>query len=169
MNLFRLYNKTILSVALVIFSVGVSNGQQSKNEKKEEKKKEMSSLINSRNYVFEAQKALPSSGRQVNLTTLYDLRVGADTITSYLPFFGRAYVAPVNPTEGGIKFTSTSYSYNVKDRKKGGWDITIVPNDTKDVRQMYLTVSDDGYASLNILSNNRSSISYNGIVRAKRT
>jgi hypothetical protein len=75
----------------------------------------------------------------------------------------------MNPTEGGIKFTSTANSYNVKDRKKGGWDITIVPSDTKDVRQMFLSVSEDGYANLNVISNNRQAIRFDGIVRTKRS
>ncbi|HEX8461202.1 MAG TPA: DUF4251 domain-containing protein [Segetibacter sp.] len=164
----NLIKKTLLFIALVTLSTGISHAQNSKNDKNELKRKEISNLIDTKNYIFEARTALPTSGRQVNLTSTYDVRVSGDSIITYLPFFGRAYVAPMNPNEGGIKFTSTSYSYNVKDRKKGGWDITILPKDAKDVRQMFLTVSEDGYATLNIISTNRSAISYNGIVRSKR-
>jgi hypothetical protein len=91
------------------------------------------------------------------------MQVIGDSIVTYLPYFGRAYVAPVDPTEGGIKFTSTNFSYTAK-QKKDGWEITILPKDTRDVKQMYLSVSTKGYAKLQVISNNRESISYNGYV-----
>jgi hypothetical protein len=142
--------------------------QESKEDKKAKKKSEIATLINEKNFVFEAQTAYPTTGRQINLTSPYDVRVSGDSVISYLPYFGRAFVAPINPDDAGIKFTSTRNSYNLKDKKNSGWDITILPKDTKDVRQMYLTVSEDGYASLNVISNNRQTIRFNGIVRAKR-
>ena len=155
-------------MVIVLLSCTISIAQQSKEDKKREKRNEIANLINEKNFVFEAQTAYPTAGRQVNLTSPYDVRVSGDSIISYLPYFGRAYVAPVNPDDAGIKFTSVSNSYNLKDKKSSGWDITILPKDTKDVRQMYLSVSEDGYASLNIISNNRQAIRFQGIVRAKR-
>ena len=84
----------------------------------------------------------------INLTSLYDVRFAGDTLMSDLPYFGRAFVAPINPTESALRFTSTEYNYNIKERKKGGWDITIIPNSAKDVRQMFLTVTEKGYATM---------------------
>ena len=141
--------------------------QNSKDDKKHEQSAEIGKLIQSKNFVFVAQYALPLGGRSVNLTSLYDVKLSGDTITSDLPFYGRAFVAPINPSDGGIHFTSTKFDYTVNEKKKGGWDITIQPKDTKDVRQMFLSVSENGYASLQVTSNNRQAINYTGYVTAK--
>ena len=131
-------------------------------------KAEVQNMVNSKNFVFKAQMVLPMTGMSRQLTTEYDVRVFGDSIITYLPYFGRAYnVAYGEP--GGINFTSTKFDYKVNARKKGGWDIAIKPNDTKDVQQLNFTVSEDGYATLQVTSNNRQPISYNGyIVERKR-
>ena len=107
---------------------------------------EVKTMIESRNYIFKAQMANPQIGASRQLTPEYDLTISGDTIISYLPYFGRAYVAPANPSEGGIKFTSTKFEYNlVKDEKE--WEITIKPNDAREVQQLFLEVFDNGRAT----------------------
>jgi hypothetical protein len=121
-------------------------------------------LVESKNYVFRAQTAMPQTGQVRNLTSIYDLKIRTDAIVSDLPYFGRAY-APVDPNEGGIQFTSKDFTYTSKPKKKGGWEITIKPNDIKaDVKQMWLTITTDGYATLRVICNNRNPISFNGQV-----
>ncbi|GEO07672.1 DUF4251 domain-containing protein [Segetibacter aerophilus] len=160
-------NRFFLLFAASLLSLQFAFAQESKKDKKEEKIAEIESLVQSKDFVFIAQNAYPATGRNINLTTTYAVRLSSDTVVTDLPYFGRAYVAPMNPSEGGIHFTSTKFSYITKERKKGGWDITILPNDTKDVRQMFLTVSQDGYATLQVLSNNRQNISFNGYITSK--
>jgi hypothetical protein len=119
-------------------------------------------LVDSRNYTFRAQTAMPQTGQVRNLTSIYDLKITANSIVSDLPYFGRAY-APVDPNEGGIVFSSKDFTYTSKPKKKGGWEIAIKPNDIKtDVRQMWLTISADGYATLRVIGNNRNPITFNG-------
>lgn len=120
-------------------------------------------LINSKNFVFKAQNVRPLSGGARQLTTGYDIRLFGDSIVAYLPYFGRAYVANLNG-EGGIKFTSTQFDYKIVNRKKGLWDVDIKPKDTRDVRQLYFTISEDGYATLQVTSENRQAISYYGYI-----
>lgn len=138
--------------------------QDSKDDKKHEQRAEIGKLIQSKNFVFVAQYALPLGGRSVNLTSLYNVKLSGDTLTSDLPFYGRAFVAPINPSEGGIHFTSTHFEYTINEKKKGGWNVTILPKDTKDVRQMFLSVSENGSSSLQLTSNNRQSISFTGYI-----
>jgi hypothetical protein len=138
------------------------------NDKKQQKATEISNLIQSKNFVFIAQYALPLGGRPINLTSQYDVRVLKDTINTDLPFYGRAFVAPLNPSEGGIRFTSTQFDYTTEEKKKGGWDITILPKDTKDVRQMFLSVTETGNATLQVTSNNRQSINFTGYITANK-
>lgn len=158
----------LLSLVTLLF-VQISYAQDTKKDNEEQKIAETEKLVQSKNFVFIAQNAQPSNGRTINLTTLYDIRLSADTIVADLPYFGRSFVAPINPSDGGIRFTSTRFTYSINERKKGGWDITILPKDGKDVRQMYLTVSQEGYATLRITSNNRQNISFSGYITANNS
>lgn len=121
-----------------------------------------------KDFVFEAQMVMPQRGITRQLTSNYFLQVSRDSLVSDLPYFGRAYSAPINPGEGGIRFTSTSFDYSLKDRKKGGWEVLIKPKDVKDVQQMLLSVFENGRASLQVISNNREAISFEGTIRNRK-
>ena len=122
-------------------------------------------MIDSGNYVFQAQSALPMSGRVRQLTTdYYTLKVSPEKITSDLPYFGRAYTAPIDPTQTGLQFTTKDFDYKITPRKKEGWNIVIKPKDYKEVQTLQLTISSAGYATLQVISANRQTISFNGIV-----
>jgi hypothetical protein len=124
-------------------------------------------LIESQRYIFKAQTANPASGRTRQLTTEYDLKVSKDTIISYLPYFGRAYSAPADLTGGGINFTSMQFEYSVSRGKKNRWEIIIKPKDANDVQELSLTVFENGKADLQVRSNNRQPISFNGYITGK--
>lgn len=126
----------------------------------------VSQMLADHNYIFRAETALPQQGRIQQLTPEFDLTITPDTLISYLPYFGRAFVAPINPTEGGIKFTSTDFSYKDVKKKKKRWEITIEPRDAGSIQQLFLTVFDNGTASLRVNDRNRQSISFNGRVVA---
>jgi hypothetical protein len=145
------------------------NAQSTKQQKQEKVK----NMVESNNYVFEANYAIPQSGGSRQLTDVYDLKISKDSVIADLPFFGEAFLAP-NPstTEGGIKFTSTNFTYQQKTGKKGSWQIFIKPKDGnisnwRDVQQMELSISANGYASLTVISSNRTSILFEGDIVAK--
>lgn len=145
-------------LATTLFSVA------QKPTKKEIKKAEIQNSIDSQSYVFHAQQAISLGGGTRQLTSEYDMQVRPDFISTYLPYFGRAYQAPIDPTDGGIKILTQKFSYQKTMRKKGGWEITIKPMERMDVQQLYLTVSEDGYATLQVTSINRQPISFYGYV-----
>jgi len=162
------YNSLKNLLFLFVLTVaGRSMMAQVSNNDKSEKEQSVETIIGAQHYTFKAQSVHPTRGRVVQLNSDYDLRVSGDTVTSYLPYFGRAYSAPMDGRGGGIDFTSKQFEYNQKARKKGGWDITIKPRDVTDVRELFLTVFENGSASLRVSSNNRETISYNGYVAAR--
>ncbi len=139
-------------------------------KKTNDKQAAIERMITARNYVFKAETVLPASptiNRQ--LTSDYDVKVSPDTVISFLPYFGRAFNAPMDPTKGGIQFTSTKFEYTQTARKKGGWDIAIKPQDTQDARLLSFSISENGYASLQVISNNRQPITFNGYITEKKT
>ncbi|TCD10789.1 DUF4251 domain-containing protein [Pedobacter frigidisoli] len=137
-------------------------------------------IVANKTYNFVASTALPmanndinrifsampgaQSGSMINLTgSQYDVRVTKDSVVAYLPYFGRSYSAPMNPSEGGIKFTSKDFTYTESKNKKGAYTIQI---NTKDVqRENYrftLNITTSGYASLVASSINKQPIVFNG-------
>ena len=90
---------------------------------------QVDSLINSKHYTFKAERMNPQRGGQKYLTSEYFLRVSGDSLISALPYFGRAYTAPVNPEDAGYDFTSTNFDYNVSKGKKESYQITIHTKD----------------------------------------
>ena len=119
-------------------------------------------IIEAKNYIFKAQTVTPSRGSLRQLTSEYDLTVSGDSVIAYLPYFGRAYSAPIN-TEGGINFSSAKSGYFVK-QKKNRWEITIEPGDVTDVQQLHLDIYQNGRANLLVNSINRQSISFSGYI-----
>ena len=120
--------------------------------------------ISDKKFVFEATEALPMGGRTRQLTTYYGLKVSHDTLESTLPYFGRAYAAPMNPSDAGYIFTSTQYDMQVS-KRDNGWDITIVPQDRHNGEKFVLTAFNNGTANLQVNSNNRQPITFRGRIR----
>ena len=156
--MYRHYTSSIRTLALAfLISTGLSVHAQHLD------KTTVSSMVSSGKFIFKAQSANPMTGNNVQLTADYDLKVSPDSLVAFLPYFGRAYTIN-STTEGGIKFTSTDFVYKSKQKRKKGWEVSIQPRDTRDVRQMSLSISPNGYATLQVISNNRQSISFYGFL-----
>ena len=126
----------------------------------------LKSILSGKQFVFKAQSAWPLQGTVVQLTSGYDMKVLQDSINTYLPYFGRAFNASYG-TEGGINFTSKKFDYRLKEKQKGGWEITIKPADARDIQELSYSISTNGYATLQVISNNRQAISYYGVIEKK--
>jgi hypothetical protein len=124
--------------------------------------------VETKNYIFKAQSASPQRGGFRQLTSEYDLVVRPDTLVSYLPYYGRSFSAPINATDAGLQFTSMNYEYSVKNKKKNRWDITIKPKDVSRIRDLNLTVFDNGRASLRVSSNDREVITFDGYLKVNK-
>ena len=149
--------KSIYMVLVALTSFGLTNAQ-------EEKKSEIYDFLQSKSFVFKAQTVIPAAGSSRHLTSDYDVRVTPETLVSYLPYFGRAYTAPLDPSKAGHDFTSKDYEYILKERRKGGWELTIKPKDVSDIRSLNFVIFDNGNATLQISSNSKQTISYSGTI-----
>jgi len=161
----RIVKKVFKPVLLAVFCAAIFNYSSYGQDKKQSAKDAaVADAVNSKKFTFIAQTASPMSGGIRHLTSEYTLKVSGDSVISDLPYFGRAYSAPMDPGAGGFNFATTVTDYQVKTRKKGGWDISIKP-DHRDVQLFSLSISSGGSASLRVTSNNRQSISFNGYLK----
>jgi hypothetical protein len=163
--------KTLVKISLVFIAVSffmtsVYAQQTTKQIKQAAKAAHIKKSVETRNYTFIANYAIPMRGGQRYLTDEYDLRVVQDSVIAWLPYFGRVYMdPPMNPNDAGIKFTSTKFDYAATSKKKGGWEILITPKNEKYTSKLRLTVFTDGTASLLVSSNYRDQITFTGYVK----
>ena len=129
---------------------------------------EVKNLIDSQSFVFIPQYVNPMSGRRRDLSSGFELSISKDTLISYLPFFGRGYTAPISPSDVDFDFTSTKFSYTVEAVKRG-WNISVKPKDQTYLRELFFRIYDNAAASLNVTSNDRSSISYDGYITRRKS
>jgi hypothetical protein len=123
--------------------------------------------ITQKSYTFIAESMMPLRATFRDLDVGYGFKINGDTLTSNLPYMGRAYMADIGSTDGPLDFTSYKFDYSVKPRKKGGWSIQIKIRDTKGEQRFNLSVRENGMAMLSVSSVDRESISYNGRVEVK--
>ena len=156
----------ILVLGFACFAGEKSSGKAQREIGKLERVHQTEMLINSREFVFMASRALPQRGGSIDLTTNPNyLKFHPDRIESYMPFFGRAYRADYGG-DAGIKFESKPREFKTVNRKKGkGYEINATVSDSRDVYQLNLLVGSEGSATLTIISNDRSPISYYGEIR----
>lgn len=121
-------------------------------------------LLNSKTFEFIANTVYPSSGAPKNLVgSGYSVSYSPEMIISYLPFFGRAYSGTTMGRDKGMRFEGKPESFSVEKKKEYQINTVVKDGETFD---MSLSVSDSGNATLNISSNKRGTISYQGEVIA---
>ncbi|MBC7850012.1 MAG: DUF4251 domain-containing protein [Chitinophagaceae bacterium] len=148
-----------LFIVLLVLLASSTSAQTGNDESAS---KSIKSIIESRQFTFNARTMLPTAGITRQLTFGYKLRVAGDSVVADLPYFGRAYNAPIGQGDGGINFTSAQSSVTVTNAKKDGWNILIKPKDVKEIRQLTLQVSENGQTTVTVISNSRQAISYWG-------
>ncbi len=137
----------------------------SRKERQAQKAAEIKSLVELGNYEFIARTAQPMQGRQINLTSDYDLEIKGDSAFAYLPYFGRAYTPNYGSTDSGVKFKEKADNFKLDyDEKKKSYRLTFTVKDSKESYQVNLSFGETGYGVLFISFNNRQSISYSGTI-----
>jgi hypothetical protein len=155
-------NRIIISIVTLLLILGNSIQAQELDAAV------VQNAIETKSYVFKPQSASPKRGGFRQLTPDYELVVKPDTVVSYLPYYGRSYSAPINQTDAGINFTSMNYEYSINNKKKDRWDITIKPKDVSAIRDLNLTVYDNGRASLRVNSNDKDAITFDGYLKVSK-
>lgn len=144
------------------------------------KKDEFPALISAKQLSFKATSVSPYADAELNsalrtigkrggnalqLSSLaYDLQISPDSITAFLPYLGRSNGGVADREDLGIKFTSKKFDYEVRARKKGGWQIQVNIKDSQYGYRLNLEVFKTGYASLHVRDNFRQPVNYDGYI-----
>jgi len=156
--------KPFIMNKLIVFFVFMTSCSGMKNT--QANIQELTHKIQNRDYTVLVNYANPMRGKQIYLTSQYDLRIKKDSAFSYLPFFGIAYSAPYGGGEGGIKFSEPMINYSIKSNKKStGWDIHFKVKAKEDEYEIFLNISNNGSATFSVNSINKQVISFDGEVK----
>ncbi|MGI9530823.1 DUF4251 domain-containing protein [Lutimonas sp.] len=156
---------------LFIFSLLLTSTMhsQSKKELKAEAAakefKAMNELIDSKNYEFMADWATSQGGRRVNLTTNANfLKIKNDSADIYLPYFGTMTSGGAAMTsDGGIVFSGVIDKYEKTiDEKKLKITVRFSAKTNNDQFDFFMTMYKGGNTLVNLNSNYRSGIKYDG-------
>jgi hypothetical protein len=82
-----------------------------------------------------------------------------------MPYFGRAYSGAGYGGDAGLKFAGKPEKYTVVKEKKN-YQINVEVKSDNDTYKLSLSIGFEGSATLTVISNNRSTISYNGDISA---
>lgn len=120
--------------------------------------------IQAQQFVFVPQSYSSATVTMPTVAMDYELRVLTDSVIAILPYFGKSYAPQFGRSDDdGIRFTSTEFAYSAVAKKRGKWEITIEPKDAKGVR-IFLTVFNNGDATMDVTSPRRETMSYKGYV-----
>lgn len=163
--------KIFLSLVLLL-SVLFVNSQEVKKQSRKERRaareakkiEEIKTLLDNKTWVFEVNQAIPMAGQAVNVNGSFDAKIKNDSIFSYLPFYGEAYVGEIGSSEGPFDFEQPILNYSFKKTKKG-YHIKFDVRNKSDYLSFFFHIGRTGSASLNIQSRNRQSMSFYGEIR----
>jgi len=106
-----------------------------------------------------------------HLTGEYSVVCTPDSIVAYLPIFGNNTIEDkpdmnyqtITINENPVKYVFIHYSYVAQQKKKGNVQITVKPDDTKQVEKLVFDIDVDGTVKLSVsLAEQANSLSYDG-------
>lgn len=160
----------LISLTILLTGCGVTSSQSGndrkaeKNAQRAEEYAKTSTLMDGGNYIFTVRSINPSGGRTIQATSSYTMKASNGTFEAYLPYFGRAYQAPIGGSSG-IEYNGEPENLTVvKDSDKFTITVSYQISGSNERYNVNFAVGSNGYGTLTINSQNRQSISYYGEV-----
>lgn len=170
-----------LLVISVVFLFGVSLlTEAQKNDKKQDKKKaksekkaeqfsETKELVESRDFVFDADRAFPSGMRSIDLVSNPGtIEVNNESVVADLPFFGRSYTSHYSGN-AGMKFKGEIENEKIEFNEKKRKVFYSFREKDRDFFDVTMEITYNGGCSVSINSNGKNSISYSGKIEKPKS
>lgn len=130
-----------------------------------EKTNELTRKIQKKDFTVVVNYANPLRGRQIYLTSEYDLKIKNDSAIAFLPYFGVAYSVPYGGGDG-IKFAEPMTNYSVRNNKKSdGWNIRFKVKEGEFDYDISMDIYNNGSTMFSVTSFNRDVITFMGEVK----
>ena len=162
-------NILLLAIAcLIVMPLHAQSKKELKKQKAAEEFTETRSLVESGSFHFDADRALPSRGRSIDLFSHSAfVEISNDSAWADLPYFGRAHGVAYSAESVGIKFEGPmeGVKLDVKENKNK-IILTFSVKGGRDQYKCIYTITGKNSTTLGITSNLREQISYDGRISA---
>jgi hypothetical protein len=126
------------------------------------------SLLVKKQFIFFVQSVVPPGGQGLPLAgENYTMRLFGDSVQFNLPYVGRSHQAVTDYSQVGFNFKTGGMDYEIRDRKRGGWNVQARLHNSTNVSQFAITVLKNGSATLLLTPRNKQPISYQGNIAEK--
>lgn len=153
-------SKPIL-LGLICLIAAMPATAQNRSEKKARIERAVKEAIDSKTYKINVNSAQPMRGGIHMLTNDYSLKVGNDSVHSYLPYFGVGYNIPYGGGKG-LVFSEPITEYKTREFKKGKVRINFKTRNDEGNYEYSLTIYPNGSTTIYVQAYNRQAISYKG-------
>lgn len=150
----------VIIAALTLASCSTAD-KVARDERRREKAGMVAESIESGRYRVGVRTAYPVRGGAVQVTGDYGLEVSGDSVTVYLPYFGRGYTLPYGGGKG-LNFKALTTEYDVRKMKRGRTRVEFSTRNDEDTYRFTVDVFDNGQVSIDVQPQQRSRISYSG-------
>ncbi|HQR94252.1 MAG: hypothetical protein B7X72_13360 [Sphingobacteriia bacterium 39-39-8] len=122
-------------------------------------------ILKEQDFTFTAQAYATASSEKKQMTDPYSFKVSLDSIVGVLPYYGQSYTAQINLTDGSIKFNILKYKYELIEKKKNRYQVSIKPEDKNTtIQSFYMTIFSDGTGQVDVVSRNREPMTFYGSI-----
>ena len=165
----------LLFVSVLISSQLIAQTKEDKKAQKKEQKEQKANdeydltkkLINTKNYIFDATWISTNRGRRINIAGGSNtISVAQDSTKAALQFFGTVTSVSFNGSEG-VEFDNILVNYQVKfDDSKRRIHVYYKVKNKNEIYDIHFSINKTGYAYVDVYSNNKSNVTYDGYVTA---
>lgn len=152
-------------VMVATFSVVAQSSTSMRKNKKALEKERLAQTIKTaldkQDFTIEVEWAYPITGQSISLTSNYSLSVRGNKVNSYLPYYGRAYSIPYGGGKA-LNFEGEIKNFVIRYLNADHASIYFEVNNDEDFYKYNLDVFLNGNASVNVTSNKRTIISFQG-------
>lgn len=155
--------KCLISLIIAVLTLAscATADKVARDERRREKAGMVAESIESGRYRVGVRTAYPARGAAVQVTGDYGLEVSGDSVTVYLPYFGRGYTLPYGGGKG-LNFKALTTEYDVRKMKRGRTRVEFSTRNDEDTYRFTVDVFDNGQVSIYVQPQQRSRISYSG-------
>lgn len=153
--------QVIIMLATLTLASCATADKAARDERRREKAEKVAEAIESGRYRVSVRTAYPARGAAVQVTGDYGLEIGGDSVTVYLPYFGRGFTLPYGGGKG-LNFKAVTTGYGVKRMRRDRTRVEFSTSNDEDTYRFTVDIFDNGQASVDVLPQQRSRISYAG-------
>tara|TARA_B100001146_G_C16014356_1_gene362277 strand:+ start:55 stop:558 length:504 start_codon:yes stop_codon:yes gene_type:complete len=128
------------------------------------KQSKMDVLMNSKNFEFIANTMFPLGQPPKNLVgSNYSITFSPEMMVSNMPFYGRSFSNMALGRDKGMRFKGKPEIFTVG-KENNGYVVEAKVENENDIYTLFLKISESGFATLSIKTNDRQTTAYEGEV-----